>query len=314
MNTDDVSTTKKTNPSLSLTSCRAKLENPDTFPPPRISQSSSRHGDTAWGLMQIFSEVTFSADTPLSLRTRIGTHACTGGQWFTDSRRNMFCHLLSLVQNVNCWPAGSTSLGWVGGSAAIRRSNPRLIDLIRAHKLQTTTRLFILADRLNHVGELVSGRGLRSCAKQPEHLRGKTHTYTHFEGHWTWGEWLRVNNIWSPVTQIPIRMSTMKHLPIKSNDACDLKGIMVKWCIQRDYGHLQMAGVQESAKSFDSLYWHKAGGWARDVFSHQHELNALSYKHLNPFIIACIGKHLCLASREIVGECTSINVFCEKWS
>lgn len=33
----------------------------------------------------------------------------------------------------------------------------------------------------------------------------------------------------------------MKHLPIKSNDACDLKGIKVKWCIQPDYGHLQMA-------------------------------------------------------------------------
>lgn len=41
-------------------------------------------------------------------------------------------------------------------------------------------------------------------------------------------------------------MSTMKHLPIKSNDARDLKGITVKWCIQWDYGHLQMAGVQES--------------------------------------------------------------------
>lgn len=42
----------------------------------------------------------------------------------------------------------------------------------------------------------------------------------------------------------------MKHLPIKSNDACDLKGITVKWCIQRDYGHLQMASVQESTESF----------------------------------------------------------------
>lgn len=44
----------------------------------------------------------------------------------------------------------------------------------------------------------------------------------------------------------------MKHLPIKSNDACDLKGITVKWCIQWDYGHLQMAAAQESTKSFSS--------------------------------------------------------------
>lgn len=155
----------------------------------------------------------------------------------------------------------------------------------------------------------MSGWGLRSCANEHEHLRGKTYTYTHSEGHWTWGEWRGVNNIWSPVTQIPIRTSTMKHLPIKSNDACDLKGITVKWCIQRDYGHLQMAGVQESAKSFDSPHWHKAGGWARDVFSYQYELNALSYKPLNPFIITSIAKHVSLAPWEIVRVCAPINAF-----
>lgn len=78
----------------------------------------------------------------------------------------------------------------------------------------------------------------------------------------------------------------MKHLPIKSNDACDLKGITVKWCIQRDYGRLQMAGVQKSAKSFGSPHRRKAGGWTRDVFGHQCELNALVYKPLNSFITA----------------------------
>lgn len=64
----------KTTPAL-LNVMRSKTGNRDTFPPPHISQSSSRHGDTAPGLMQIYSEVTFSADTPLSLRTKIRTHA-----------------------------------------------------------------------------------------------------------------------------------------------------------------------------------------------------------------------------------------------
>lgn len=41
----------------------------------------------------------------------------------------------------------------------------------------------------------------------------------------------------------------MKHLPIKSNDACDLKGITVKWCIQPDYGYLQMASVHGKTQS-----------------------------------------------------------------
>lgn len=50
----------------------------------------------------------------------------------------------------------------------------------------------------------------------------------------------------------------MKHLPIKSNDACDSKGITVKWCIQLDYGHLQMASIQENAESFGRPFWHKA--------------------------------------------------------
>lgn len=115
----------KNNPLLPSTPCRAKQENRDTFPPPHIRQSSSRHGDTAWGLMQIFSEVTFSADTPLSLRTRIRTLA-QGSLIYRFT--NMCCHLLSLVQNVNYWPESLTSSGWVSGSAAIRcpQQNPQI--------------------------------------------------------------------------------------------------------------------------------------------------------------------------------------------
>lgn len=48
---------------------RAELANRDAFPRRHIRQSSSQHGDAASGLMQIFSEVTFSADTSLSLQT-----------------------------------------------------------------------------------------------------------------------------------------------------------------------------------------------------------------------------------------------------
>lgn len=124
--------------------------------------------------------------------------------------------------------------------------------------------------------------------------RGNAHT--HSEGHWTWGEWLRVNNIWSPVTQIPIRTSAMKHLPIKSNDACDLKGITVKWCVQRHYGHLQMAGVQEV----------QAAGWARNGFNHQYELNVLCYK---PDIIIW-SPSLCSSSSVIYLGCTVTNCTC----
>lgn len=74
--------------------CRAKLENRDTFPPHHIRQSSSQHGDAAWGLMQIFSEVTFSADTGLSLRTGIRTLA-QGSLIYRFP--NMCCHSLSLA-------------------------------------------------------------------------------------------------------------------------------------------------------------------------------------------------------------------------
>lgn len=108
----------KNNPLLPLTPCRAKLENRDTFPPLHIRQSSSRRGDTAWGLMQIFSEVTFSADTPLSLSQGSLIYRFT----------NTCCHLLRLVPNGNYWPESLTSSGWVSGSAAIRRShqNPHI--------------------------------------------------------------------------------------------------------------------------------------------------------------------------------------------
>lgn len=173
---------------------------------------------------------------------------------------------------MNCWPESLTGSGWIGGLLVIRcvNQNPQIGKGLSEFIYYKQQQGFpFCTDRLNHVAELVSGWGLRRCANEREHLRGKTHTYTHFEGHWTWGEWLGVNNIWSLVTQIPIWTSAMKHLPIKSNDACDLKGITVKWCIQRDYGHLQMASVQESAQSVGSPQWHKAGGWAREVFSHQ---------------------------------------------
>lgn len=73
--------------------------------------------------------------------------------------------------------------------------------------------------------------------------RENTGIHRPFEGHWTLGDWLNVS---SPVAQIPMPTSTMKHLPIKSNDACDLKGITGKWCIQRHDGHLQMADAEES--------------------------------------------------------------------
>lgn len=121
--------------------------------------------------------------------------------------------------------------------------------------------------------------------------RENTQIRTRFEGHWTSGEWL---NVCSPVAQIPIRTSTMKHLPIKSNDACDLNRITGKWCIQRHDGHLQMASVQESP------HWNKAGKRARNVFIQWYELNPFCSKPLKPVITVCSANHLCRAPREIV--------------
>lgn len=50
---------------------RSEAGNHDRYPPLHITQSTSQHGDTAPGVTQIYSEVTFSADTPLSLWTKI---------------------------------------------------------------------------------------------------------------------------------------------------------------------------------------------------------------------------------------------------
>lgn len=74
MNKVDVLTTTKTTPAIPNFMWN-QTGNRNTFPPPHINQSSSWNGDTAWGLIQIYSEVTFSADAPLSLRTIIRTHA-----------------------------------------------------------------------------------------------------------------------------------------------------------------------------------------------------------------------------------------------
>lgn len=70
----------------------AKLVGCDTSRPRHIRQSSGRHGDTARGLMQISSEVAFSADTPLSLRTRIRTLA-QGSLIYRFT--NTCCHLFT---------------------------------------------------------------------------------------------------------------------------------------------------------------------------------------------------------------------------
>lgn len=191
-------------------------------------------------------------------------------------------------------------LAWAGMAGKQQsHKNPQINRSYLSSLTVHNNKAFHFRGQKNHFGGLVSGRRV----EEPRQRAWTTaRQSSHFEGHWTSVEWLRVNNIWSPVTQIPIRTSTMKHLPIKSNDACDSRGIMVKWCIQPDYGHLQMASVQENAESFSRPYWHKARGWTRDVFGHQYELNALRYRPLNPFIIACAAMHLCLSSWEITGS------------
>lgn len=111
----------KNNPPAVLNFMQSKTGNRDTFPPPHISQSSSRHGDTAWGLMQIFSEVTFSADTPLSLRTKFRTHA-QGSVIYRFTEKHVLPFVKSSAQcELLTWEFDQLRLGQrVGGNTVLK--------------------------------------------------------------------------------------------------------------------------------------------------------------------------------------------------
>lgn len=264
--------------------------------------------------MQIHCEVTFSADTSLSLRTKIRTQA--RGHWFTD----LCCHLLSRT----VWTVDpGVGLSRPGSAGQRRRGSltrtHRLICMLVNYKQQRG--ISFPSTKLNHVGGWCVAAGCGAVPTSLNTCEGEMHAYahTHTLKVTELEEWLRVNNIWSPVARIPIRTSVMKHLPIKSNDACDLKGITVKWCIQRDYGHLQMAGVQESANrkvlrlSTQALSRRMSQGCFHPlIWAKTSRLQASK-----PFYYSMYCQALVLSALGNSwgwGGCTSINVLCEKWS
>lgn len=109
--------------------------------------------------MQIFSEVAFSADTPLHLPScHFGPeseHIAQGSLIYTFTN-TCWC-LLTALRNVDRRPeslTGSGEVGWAAvgqgwrGATRLRQPSADLMDLILAHKLQATAGLFISVDIL----------------------------------------------------------------------------------------------------------------------------------------------------------------------
>lgn len=161
--------------------------------------------------------------------------------------------LLTALQNVDRRPACLTGWGGVGSGGV--GEGPRSSD---SHRMIWWILSWLINCRQQQGfsfpwtfwGDKKKRRrrkGRSAAPTSPNTCEAKrAHMCAHFEGHRTWAEWLRggqhlVSSYWNP----SLYTSAMKHLPIKSNDACDSKGIKVKWCVQWLNGHLQMAAVQE---------------------------------------------------------------------
>ena len=118
--------------------------------------------------------------------------------------------------NVICQPVCfRTTLNWSTGTENTNSKKYILSAILTAQRWRGNARL----------------EGAESCQNPKTPAREKlthTHTHTHTLKVTKLEEGDSGNNIWSPDSQIPICTLTMKHLPIKSNDACDLKGITVK--------------------------------------------------------------------------------------
>lgn len=83
------------------------------FPPPGVNHSSVGDGDTVWSLMQIYSEVTFSADTSLSLCSKIRIQT-QGSLIYTYKQKKPFA--ICPERDVNCRLRACGSLGRVSRS------------------------------------------------------------------------------------------------------------------------------------------------------------------------------------------------------
>lgn len=256
--------------------------------------------------MQIFSEVAFSADTPLPLPScHFGTESEHIAQGSLIYRFTNACWcLLTAPRNVDRHPRlwlGWSGVGWGGAGLAGGHTAQTAIGWFDGSYPGSWTagnsRAFHFRGHFEEIKKGGENEGVPHQRVQTP-ARQNAHTCAYFEGHWTWGEWLRggphlVSSYWNP----SLYTSAMKHLPIKSNDACDSRGIKVKWCIQRHDGHLQMASVQERDHQLATLAF-------SSILSHlcfsckQNGPNGPSYQLLMRILKTHISRKWCKASWE----------------